>query len=159
MAANKDDLNQHVNALHNKMYKCEKCEFKGTSKRYLNDHFYEKHNNSKKQASFACDECKYESILERNLIEHQTNKHGWIQSKRKQRDYSKPNADRISRLCVFWNHGFCRNEFNCKFLHEEIPACYYQENCRIAKCSYYHYNKAQNTFLGRRMEKHSIRKH
>ena len=152
-AKSKEEMNQHVNALHNKMYKCSRCEFRGTSKRYLDEHFDEKHGKVEQQHMFACDECKYESVLESNLLEHQRNKHGWIHSKLKNKNNPQKSYDKNEKLCVFWNHGFCRNEFNCKFVHDEIPACYYQESCRKSKCPFYHYNKEQNTFLGRSLEK------
>ena len=141
-----------MNALHNKMIKCNKCEVEVTSRKYLNEHYQAKHT-TRNQTMFSCDKCKYESIIENNLIEHKKNKH----------DISKLNHSSLRRnpfqgpmgekLCVFWNHGFCRHGDLCKFVHKEIPACFYQENCRKQKCPFFHFNKSLNTFLGRSLKK------
>ena len=155
-ANNEEEMNQHMAALHNKMHKCDRCEFEGTSNRSLSEHFDEKHI---KENVFACDECKYESIIENNLLEHQQYKHGWSKRRSRKQNNYKSNSNKNRKLCVFWNHGFCRNENNCNFVHEEIPACHFQENCKKNNCSYYHFNKAQNIFLGCSLEKVSAKKH
>ena len=155
-ANNEEEINQHMAALHNKMHKCDRCEFEGTSNRSLSEHFDEKHI---KENVFACDECKYESIIENNLLEHQQYKHGWSKPRSRKQNNYKSNSNKNRKLCVFWNHGFCRNENYCNFVHEEIPACHFQENCKKNNCSFYHFNKAQNTFLGRSLEKVSEKKH
>ena len=103
---------------------------------------------------FSCDQCKYESIIENNLIEHLKNKHekSKLLNDEKNRKPSKYEDYRNGKLCIFWNHGFCRKEDLCEFVHEEIPACFHQEHCRKEKCPFYHYNKSQNAFLGRNLK-------
>ena len=101
-----------------------------------------------------CDNCKYETIIESNLTEHIKYKHETYRSN-STKQYKK-SFDRFAKngkLCIFWNLGFCRHEDLCRFVHEEIPACFYQENCRKEKCPFYHYDNAQNNFLGRNLKK------
>ena len=148
---NVEEMKQHVIALHNKMIKCDGCKFEATSRKALKEHMNEEHTKTNK---FSCDSCRYESIIENNLLEHQKNKHDNKARLINKEKVAKPSKfDKNGKLCVFWNHGFCRHEDLCKFVHEEIPACFYQENCRREKCSFYHYNTSQNNFLGRNLKK------
>ena len=148
---NVEEMNQHVIALHNKMIKCDGCKFEATSRKALKEHVNEEHT---KKHKFSCDRCKYESIIENNLIEHQKNKHENKTRSVNTEKVGKPSKfDKNGKLCVFWNHGFCRHGNLCKFVHKEIPACFYQEHCRKEKCPFFHYNRSQNTFLGRNLKK------
>ena len=41
--------------------------------------------------------------------------------------------------CRFWNNGYCRMGDICRYLHEESPECYNQDQCRDNKCVYFHH--------------------
>ena len=137
-----EELTQHVGALHNKMFKCKECGFEATCTKILKEHVKDKHD---RQTVFTCDKCDYETIMENNLMEHKKNKH---QQERSQNGFSRRNNVE-NKLCIYWNHGFCRHGIECRYKHEEIPACQHQENCRRFECSLYHFDKSLNSFLGR----------
>ena len=112
----------------------------------LKEHVKEKHES---QTVFRCEICEYESILENNVLEHKKNKH----QKKTSENASLRKKNDEKKLCIFWNHGSCRNGYECRFVHEEIPACQYQDNCQKFQCSLYHFDKSLNSFLGRSQEK------
>ena len=132
-----------MGAMHNRMNKCKKCAFEATSTRILEEHVQDEHN---RRSVFACDKCEYESIIENNISEHKKNKH----KKQTSQDgvYNRKESF-DNKLCIFWNHGYCRNGIDCTFVHEEIPACPNQNNCKKIQCSLYHSDKSLNNFLGR----------
>ena len=155
-AKNIDELSQHVGSLHNKMFQCKNCRFEATNEMMLREHTREVHQRKNQQKSFTCDQCRFDTIMENNLIEHKKNKH--IQ-RNSQASNLKNGTFKEDSLCIFWNHGFCKNGFSCEFLHEEIKACYYQNNCRKFQCSLYHFDKSLNNVLGRSQVRGSTQNH
>ena len=88
--------------------------------------------------------------MEYNLKEHTKNKHQQRNDQPRDRINSQNNNKNFKKLpCIYWNHGKCAKEF-CQFAHIEIPACDFQDMCRNPGCTFYHFNKSLNTFLGRR---------
>ena len=140
-------LNSHVDSMHNKMFVCKKCEFEATSSQVLKEHVKDNHSVEEIKTVFACNVCDYETIMENNLHDHKKYKH---QEKRENvnKGYNG-NRNVEIELCIYWNHGFCKHGDRCFYLHEEIPACCFQDSCRTNKCSLYHFNKSKNSFLGR----------
>ena len=70
--------------------------------------------------------------------DHLRQKHG-RGSQLSSRTYPDKNTFKSNKLCVHWNRGHCRfTESTCRFVHKEIPACRYQENCTKYSCLYYH---------------------
>ena len=137
------------------MFKCKTCSFEATSGEIMADHVQEKHIR-KHQMNFSCDECEYNSIIENNVIEHKKNKH---QAFRTQNVPFRTGSEEKKRLCIFWNHGYCRNNDQCRFVHEEIKACHFQNKCRKFQCPFYHNDKSLNTFLGRSPVRNWSRNH
>ena len=133
-----DVLSDHIKNKHER-YPCKECQRVFPSNTLLKEHIRKDHEQD---ALFECENCKYDTIIENNLIEHIKSMHDTDGG----RKLPKFNKYKSEKLCIFWNHGFCRNEDLCKFVHEEIPACIYQEKCWKEKCSFFHYNTSQNAF-------------
>ena len=42
--------------------------------------------------------------------------------------------------CIFWNKGYCKfSEENCRYVHQEIAYCKFQEQCARNDCRFYHH--------------------
>ena len=146
-AKNRDELDQHVNAMHNKMFACKECKFRATCSNILKEHVKDNHMIDTFQAVFSCKSCEYTTIMENNLDEHMKYKH------RQKRDEKpreiKSRSFQAEKVCIFWNNGYCMFGDRCTNLHTEIPACHLQESCRKNQCTFFHYDKSKNTFLRR----------
>ena len=61
----------------------------------------------------------------------------WFQSRANNRFTNEER--RYNGFCVFWNRVGCSNGECCRFLHEESPACRFQDQCfRKSSCKFYH---------------------
>ena len=150
------ELDVHIQNLHNKMFSCKECSFEAISSRVLKDHLKNQHQ-TEAENFLSCDNCGYKTIMENNLNEHKKNKH-------KEENMKNPRDNRRDEKlenipCIYWNHGYCSYDVNCKFAHVEIPACHYQDDCRKTQCTLHHNNKSLNTFLGRSQVGLKYRKH
>ena len=132
---NARELDNHVQSMHNKLISCVECDFEAASRSILKDHMNRMHTEP---SPFACDMCEFKTVVENNFTLHLQNKHGKNQS-----------GKSVNDPCIYWNYGHCRHGDRCRFAHEEIPACSFQDKCRKNQCPLYHYNKSLNNFLGR----------
>ena len=65
------------------------------------------------------------------------NNNEWFQSRANNRFTNEDR--RYNGFCVFWNREGCSNGEFCRFLHEESPACRFQDQCfRKSSCKFYH---------------------
>ena len=107
-----------------------------------------------------CEKCKFVATSPANIKEHIEEQH------------TKQNIE-----CIFWKKGRCsrgtscrylhkisrRTDFKrirckyqnecpffprCKFFHQDLKPCFYQENCRNSNCVFYHFSSTQDNFLG-----------
>ena len=125
----------HVRLKHidNASIKCTMCVFKTISETEMELHMVNEHEREK---LYECDKCTYDSIIKGLFDAHVKSHH----AEKSNINYSR---------CIYWNQGYCRYGFECKFIHEEIPECKFQERCQNFQCPYFHYNKNWNSFLGR----------
>ena len=135
----------HIKTKHER-YPCLECQRVFPSNISLREHIRKDHEQN---VLFECENCQYDTIMENYLVEHKKSMHGTDGG----RKLPKFNNYKSEKLCIFWNLGFCRNEDLCKFVHEEIPACIYQEKCWKEKCPFFHYNTSLNVFLGKNLKK------
>ena len=118
-----------------KNFKCKKCNFSCESEQNMKEHETTEHP---REQLFECDECQYDSIIKSKFDAHIKTQH-----------------TEKSKLCIFWNKGFCHYGMDCHYIHEEIPECKYQDRCENTRCSYFHHNKSWNIFLGRSLRRQS----
>ena len=168
IAKSNTELNVHMETMHqDKRFECKKCYHKFVSEPELSKHLETKHiekethgkqvlikckhceyssknnedlkkheNEHRSDELFECDQCQFDSIIKPNFEWHMKTQHGI-----KSRNTTTP--------CRFWNQGHCQYNRECRYSHEEIPLCRFQENCGNYRCPYFHYDKSWNSFLGK----------
>ena len=99
--------------------------------------------------SFACSGCDYTFRNKTNLETHFSMKH----TRSNRNDNSSPTYSYKERSenghCSYWNYGTCKFGDQCKALHEEIPACRFQERCRnVQTCRFFHFVDKKTRFRG-----------
>ena len=156
--------NPKIKSKHGNVFECCQCKKCFVTFDQLVAHTETSH----KLIVYNCNVCDYQTNLEDNLKEHNTLVHSSINKKdigmgptpsKKPCKFDDPlhsttccdrqsgykNVRLISRkekqdngYCRFWNNGYCRMGDICKYLHEESPECFYQDQCRDNKCVYFH---------------------
>ena len=125
-------------------FRCDHCGMKLNSLEGLDNHismFHVKQN-------IPCEFCRYKAYNQDALVKHLEEKHKIFKNKvenveNKERTKSSPTNSAEERkrngFCSFWNNGFCKYFERCRFSHEEIPLCHFQERCnRKETCSFFH---------------------
>ena len=98
------------------------------------DHINKEHRG----ANFTCDICRYSASSKPELNRYLENHHRFENVNNGGRRMY-PNIERKNNgLCFFWNNGNCKFEEFCRFSHEEIPRCRFDEKCRNNNCKYFH---------------------
>ena len=89
--------------------------------------------------TFSCNQCTYKSSTEPDLEKHKSVEHKESQFRNdKDRDVrSNSNSFEKKRFCNYWNYSSCDFGDNCKYLHEEIPSCRFQEKCNKENCYFF----------------------
>ena len=113
--------------------KCRNCEYRSKNSNDLTNHENSVHRSDE---LFDCEKCKFDTTIKANFERHMKTHHS-------------EKANRNATPCIFWNQGVCHYGLECRFVHEEIPACKFQEKCENYRCAYFHYNKSWNSFLGK----------
>ena len=138
---NKEELANHMRR-HNKpeTFTCDRCGQKLESLDELDKHISDKHPQKNNK---SCDFCAYSSTnavdLEKHLnLRHQIfkdsssgrNQEFEQSSRHGERRGPHPYEERKKNgFCRDWNNSKCSFEF-CKFLHENSPACLFQDSCK-----------------------------
>ena len=141
--------------------KCSLCNENFNTVGLLRKHMRGTHNTVLKQRDgVPCTKSNFEATSPAKNKEHNEGQH------------PKQNIE-----CIFWKKGQCsrgtscrflhkisqrthsknirckyQNECKflprCKFVHEDVKPCFYQEKCRNSKCAFYHFSSKQDNFLG-----------
>ena len=151
---------------------CDKCNYTGENIRDMEGHRKAEHS----YFVYFCSACDYETSNFSILKQHKQTKHRYITTGTEKRKLSPPpkcnprnknhsseccdrnpnqgkaliytNEERQQNgICLNWNRGDCPNFELCKFLHIEIEACRYQNNCSRTNCKYWHNINGKFPFL------------
>ena len=120
----------------------EKCETSEDVSRNTDDLIRHVSKEHSRDELFECDKCQFDSIIKVNFESHMKTQH----------------EQNNSAYCIFWNQGYCQYGIECRFAHQEIPACKFQEKCEHYRCPYFHYDKSWNNFLGKGLRIQSLHK-
>ena len=117
---------------------CDICSFKSASAEDFIKHIETKHQHKSNKESvkpqYNCDKCDYNGTGEQQFKKHLEAAHKLNVGGAGQRtNERKPN-----RICLNWNRGHCVFDSKCKFLHEEIQACTFNNRCSRPDCRFWH---------------------
>ena len=146
IADSSDILKIHELKFHNfKHIKCDVCDKKYTSKEALSEHIESAHVNK----VFSCGDCDYTTQNNHHLAIHKVKNHSVNMKNTSEHKYFLKEK-RENGPCHFWNYSTCTfGEDKCKFLHQEIPACHFQERCRdVDQCRFFHVARKTTRFRG-----------
>ena len=89
--------------------------------------------------TFSCNQCTYKSSTEPDLEKHKSVEHKESQFRNdRDRDVrSNSNSFEKKRFFNYWNYSSCDFGDNCKYSHEEIPSCRFQEKCNKENCYFF----------------------
>ena len=170
----KTELENHMQSKHDEPQDtmCDKCNYAGENIRDMEGHRKAEHS----YFVYFCSACDYETSNFSILKQHKQTKHRYITTGTEKRKLSPPpkcnprnknhsseccdrnpnqgkaliytNEERQQNgICLNWNRGDCPNFELCKFLHIEIEACRYQNNCSRTNCKYWHNINGKFPFL------------
>ena len=140
------EFRKHARVHKKDNFPCDHCGMKLNSLEGLDNHISMFH----KQQNIPCDFCRYKAYNEEALVMHLEEKHKIFKHRANNGDNSKGHPASSSNFhsteerkrngfCSFWNNGFCKYEEKCRFAHEEIPFCHFQERCnRKETCKFFH---------------------
>ena len=149
----RNDHGQRKTSLTEDSYSCDECVMTCYLKDTLVRHKKFEHGG---KSVYLCTVCEYGSTSKDDLRVHIKDKHS--KELPDQEDTSHEHTPKRPKFysleektqngyCAFWNQGYCRYEDLCRNLHKEIPACYYDRDCRRMNCKFYHEDRSQNNFL------------
>ena len=124
---------------------CDMCEYSAKDSSDFIQHI-DMHQRDTPAERYKCDLCQYTANSSDDFKNHLRFRHDKIISRNgKQRIPHENNHDNIKKsrkLCIYWNRGHCRySDENCHYVHEEIPACKYQERCYKHDCKFFHHQQ------------------
>ena len=101
----------------------------------------------------TCGDCEYKTQNKHYLAIHKAKYHTENRTLRRESDHSHKYSLKEKTKngpCHFWNCSTCKfAEDQCRFLHQEIPACHFQERCRnIDQCRFFHFVGKTTRFRG-----------
>ena len=127
-------------------FSCQTCDLKSTIESELGHHKAKhrvKEKSQRQPEPYTCHKCEYTTKNEPDLEHHKVEQHENQCYDRVNHgidiDIRKSQKERRgTRYCHYWNYSSCRFGDSCRFLHEEIPACRYQESCYKESCPFFH---------------------
>ena len=115
------------------------CSFVGKTAADVMKHI-EEHNKKGIETCLPCELCDYKAKTSQNFKEHIEKAHG-VKINKNVRFEEVTNKDIKSKsgYCIYWNRGHCNfQDRKCRFIHQNIPACRYQERCSKPECKFFH---------------------
>ena len=170
----KSQLEEHMQQEHRKEkdFKCDKCEYTGTTSDGLENHRKSVHY----YFLYQCGACSFETSNINVLKQHKQWKHERMitetfkskvtpppkcdlnnishnskccdrnQKQKKPKIYTYEKR-KTNGICLEWNKGFCESFELCKYLHTEIEACRYASYCSRSNCRFWHNTYGRFPFL------------
>lgn len=142
--ASQAEFRTHAKDKHSKVeYTCDHCGNKLNSIEGLDNHISMFHTKQ----NIPCEFCRYKAGNQEMLDSHLKQKHKIFKedSTSSETTLNKPKvfyseAERKRNgVCSFWNNSSCSYQERCRFAHEEIPYCHFQERCnRMDVCPFFH---------------------
>ena len=111
------------------------------------------HKEGSEKQSNKCDICDKKFMDIGVLIQHIRTTHGSYSASQNTNN-TQHNQDirniPLKRICTYWNRGYCKLSNNeCNFMHINLPACRFGDQCFRIECKFYHEKETQKyPFLG-----------
>ena len=168
----KGSKNGHKTSKNSSRIPCDACDHIAPDIEAHKKHAEEVHKHKKDRLNLKCSECDYKTVSDESLKKHQQYKHkktdtkhdNSVEKARDMRQFDELKNPRtqnsqqksdlrnipLKRICSYWNRGFCKLSNNeCNFLHINLPACRFKDQCFRIDCNFYHEKETQKyPFLG-----------
>ena len=141
----KQGLRAHMQLFHGKpeQFSCQECDYTTMSEPEIEYHKASHKTKAKFHSQpeyYACHKCPFTTENEAELELHKAKQHETqCYNHGNDKDIRQSQKEkRGKQYCHYWNYSSCKFGVQCRFLHEEIPSCRYQENCYKETCSFFH---------------------
>ena len=151
----KQGLRAHMQLFHGKpeQFSCQECDYTTMSEPEIEYHKASHKTKAKFHSQpeyYACHKCPFTTENEAELELHKAKQHETqCYNHGNDKDIRQSQKEkRGKQYCHYWNYSSCKFGVQCRFLHEEIPSCRYQENCYKETCPFFHVvsRKTRNLF-------------